>query len=203
LLKEIERCDEVKQARAVIARSSFTGEDRPNKSSAGQYESFANLETPVQRLKGIVGVIASTWEDTPVENNVQFQVNLQHIWPAVAIQRCLSADVSGVAISRGSTGGFGAVSYQAVEGFGGGVGGGKAEEGVIGDGDAEVSRLWPNKGRSLLTAEQQQTLRRAVLAVEREFNRTVEPGQSYAVDIEWVIEGKKLKIVQARVIVGA
>ena len=52
-------------------------------------------------------------------------------------------------------------------------------------------------------AQQQRQLREAVLKIEEEFNDVIEPGQAFAVDVEWAIEGGRLYIVQARVIVGA
>ncbi len=185
-----------------IARSSYTAEDRPNKSGAGQYESYAGLTTDYQRLRGIIGVITSGWGDVPVESNVQLEINLQHVWPAVVVQRCLVPAVSGVAVSRGKLGELGTVGYQAVSGQGGGVAGGSAEEGSIGETGAHVDRLFANKRKSLLTAEQQAQLRRAVLAIEAEFHQRLEKGQAYAVDVEWAIESGQLYILQARVIVG-
>lgn len=186
-----------------IARSSFTGEDRPNKSGAGQYESFANLKTSADRLDGIIGVITSAWEDTPVDNNVKFGIDLRHVWPSVVVQTCLAPSVSGVAVSRGPSGELGEVSYQAVKGFGGGVEGGKPEEGVIGAKKSERIRPYGSSSTSLLTPAQQTQLRKAILAIEAQFHASIEPGQAYAVDVEWALENGKLNIVQARVIVGA
>lgn len=183
-----------------IARSSFTGEDRPNKSGAGQYESFPDLRNDKERLEGIIGVIASSWGDRPVENNVQFQIDLREVWPSVLVQRSLRPSVSGVAVSRGPRGSLGEVSYQAVRGFGGGVAGGRPEEGVIREDGRREHRSAEGKRDSFLTAEQAKTLREAVLAIEREFHARIEPGKGYAVDVEWAIENEKLYIVQARVL---
>ena len=83
-----------------ITRSSFTGEDRPGKSGAGQYESFPHLKDPVSRVEGVIGVIESTWMPEPIENNVSDEINLQHIMPSVVVQHCLNPQHSGVMISR-------------------------------------------------------------------------------------------------------
>jgi rifampicin phosphotransferase len=194
LLKELHASDALASDAKWIARSSFTAEDRPNKSSAGQFESFPNLATDAARLRGIAGVIASMWKATPVENNLQMGIDLREVFPSVLMQRCLKPTVSGVAVSRGAKGELGEVSYQAVRGFGGGVGGGKAEEGV-------VKKDGATGKDSLLTPKQAALLREAVLAIEREFHEVIEPGKGYAVDVEWAIEDGKLHIVQARVIV--
>ncbi len=201
LLNELLLSADLEKYPSWIARSSFTCEDRPNKSGAGQYESFANLSTPAAQLRGIIGVIASAWGQTPIENNIQLEIDLRQVFPSVLVQRCLRPTVSGVAVSRGVNGELGEVSYQAVPGFGGGVGGGKAEEGVVGKNSAAMNRAFGTKRSSLLTAEQSAKLREAVLVIEREFQDAIEPGKGYAVDVEWAIEEGKLHIVQARVIV--
>jgi hypothetical protein len=184
----------------IIARSSFTGEDRPNKSGAGQYSSFPNLESAKERLEGIIGVIASAWNEGAVESNLSSGIALEQIWPSVVLQRCIAPTVSGVAISRGPKGGFGEVSYQAKPKFGGGVDGGAAEEGVLGSGEATLTRSFEGKSGSLLTKAQKDKLAKAVLAIEEEFNRSIEPGCQLAVDVEWAFEGNKLYILQARTI---
>lgn len=201
LLAELEQSADLKKYSSWIARSSFTGEDRPNKSGAGQYESYAQLSTPAARLRGVIGVIASAWGATPIENNLQLGIDLRHIFPSVLVQRCLKPTVSGVAISRGGRGELGEVSYQAVPGFGGGVAGGRAEEGVVGKSKVELTRNHGDRRNSLLSPEQAKQLREAVLIIEREFQETIEPGKGWAVDVEWAIEEGRLHIVQARVIV--
>lgn len=201
LLKELHASAELSGAKNWIARSSFTAEDRPNKSSAGQFESFANLSTAAARLRGIAGVIASMWKSTPIENNVQLGIDLAQVFPSVLVQSCLKPTASGVAVSRGGKGELAEVSYQAVRGFGGGVEGGKAEEGVVRARGAELSRNYKDAPKSLLTAAQAKQLREAVLAIEREFHEVIEPGKGYAVDVEWAIQDDVLHIVQARVIV--
>ena len=68
----------------------------------------------------------------PIENNVPDEINLQHIMPSVVVQHCLNPQHSGVMISRDIEHGTrGQVYYQLVKGFGGGVEGGKTEEGTI------------------------------------------------------------------------
>jgi hypothetical protein len=202
LLKQISAHPALAGKVPVIARSSFTGEDRPNKSGAGQYSSFPNLFTGEQRLEGIIGVIAATWNEGAIESNLASGIDLKQVWPSVVIQRCIQPTVSGVAISRGEHGGFGEVSYQAKPKFGGGVDGGPAEEGVVASGGASVRRSYGQESGSLLSAKQQDILRRAVLLIEEEFNRSVEPGQHHAVDVEWAFAGDKLHILQARTISG-
>jgi hypothetical protein len=174
-----------------ILRSSFTGEDRPYKSGAGQYDSFPNCRTGAERLLGLIGVIASAFNPGAVAGNQAAGIGPNEVWPSVLAQRSLDAQLSGVAISRGDKGGYGQVSYQAVKGTGGGVEGGPAEEGVLGQ-----------TPTNLLSPRLAAQLKAAVLAIERAFHTQIEPGQQHAVDVEWAVEKGQLYILQARVIVG-
>lgn len=174
-----------------ILRSSFTGEDRPYKSGAGQYDSFPNCRTGAARLDGLIGVIASAFNPGAVAGNQAAGIGPAEVWPSVLVQRSLSAQLSGVAVSRGDKGGFGQVSYQAVKGHGGAVEGGPAEEGVLGQTPSAI-----------LTPKLAAQLKAAVLAIERAFHTQIEPGQQHAVDVEWAVERGQLYILQARVIVG-
>lgn len=184
-----------------IARSSFTGEDRPGKSGAGQYESYPNLKDEVARIEGVIGVITSAWDSAPIENNVAEEVNLQHIMPSVVVQHCLKPDQSGVIISRDlDSGARGTVSYQLVKGFGGGVEGGKTEEGRINASGATVTVHYPGEEGGLVPAESLPQLRDIVLKTEQFFNDVVEPGKGHAVDMEVARVGGQWQIVQARVI---
>jgi phosphoenolpyruvate synthase/pyruvate phosphate dikinase len=200
LLKSMGADPALKGKEAWILRSSFTGEDRPNKSGAGQYSSFPNAFSARQRLEGLIGVIASMWNEGAVESNLGSGIKIEHVFPSVVVQKCLAPTVSGVAVSRGVHGGFGQVSYQAKPKFGGGVDGGAAEEGVLGRYESSLSSTYKGKSGSLLTRAQQEKLRAAILAIEELFEREIEPGQKHAVDVEWAFVGSKLHILQARVI---
>ncbi len=202
LLAQLSKLPGLKGKTPWILRSSFTGEDRPFKSGAGQYSSFPGCISAKQRLEGIVGVIASAWNEGAVESNLQSGIDLSKVWPSVVAQRCLAPTVSGVAVSRGVHGGFGEVSYQAKPKFGGGVDGGAAEEGVLRKDGATMASNYEDKAASLLTADQAETLRAAIMAIEAQFNTEVEPGQQFAVDVEWAFVGNELNILQARVITG-
>ena len=186
-----------------IARSSYTGEDRPGKSGAGQYESYPNLETPAERVKGIIGVLESAWDTEPVENNVNEEINLRHIMPSVVVQDCLDPDVSGVAVSKDrETQARGRVSYQLVRGFGGGVEGGAAEEGVIGRAGHQVNVTLDGAEAGLVSTEDLQSLRALVLKIERFFDEKIEPGKGHTVDVELARQGGQWKVVQARVLLA-
>ena len=184
-----------------IARSSYTGEDRPGKSGAGQYESFPNLKDPVARIQGIIDVIASNWDPEPIENNVAEEINLMHIAPSVVVQHCLKPEFSGVCISRDlDNGARGRVTYQLVKGFGGGVEGGKAEEGLLASSSQTVKVTYPGEQESLIDAAALKELREIVLETEKLFNDVIEPGKGHAVDMEVARENGQWFVVQARVI---
>lgn len=202
ILQQLAKHPGLKGKTPWILRSSFTGEDRPYKSGAGQYSSFPNCVSAKQRLDGLIGVIASAWNAGAVESNLASGIDLAHVWPSIVVQKCLQPTVSGVAVSRGETGGFGEVSYQAKPKFGGGVDGGAAEEGTLKKAGTSVSSLYKSNKASLLTASQQQKLRAAIMTIEEQFNNEIEPGKQFAVDVEWAFEGNQLHILQARVITG-
>ncbi len=185
-----------------IDRSTFTGEDRPGKSGAGQYESFPNLKNEVARIEGIVGVIGSTWDAAPVENNVAEEINLRHIMASCVVQHCLDPSISGVAVSRDlETGARGKATVQIVVGFGGGVEGGKAQEVVLGPaGSFQEKMQYPGRPDGLASKADLAELREIVLKVEKFFNDKVEPGKGHAVDMEVARVGDQWQIVQARVI---
>lgn len=191
-----------------ITRSSFTGEDRPGKSGAGQYESFPNLRNPVARMIGVAGVVESTWMPEPIENNVAEQFYLPFIGPTVVVQHCLAPDISGVMISRDiENGARGDVTFQLVHGFGGGVEGGKTTEGVIHQGKHEVKITNGEEGGKevdvmgiKVTDADMQKLREIVLETEKYFNEVIEKDKGHAVDMEVARVNGEWQIVQARVI---
>ncbi len=235
---------------SIIFRSSFTGEDRPGKSGAGQYESyvdrkianemlgkdkvdaeFAKLDAARHsgdpaalkkaleahnafmgpaRVKAAIGVVESTWMPEPVENNAAEQFFLKHIGPTVVVQACMTPDISGVMISRNvENGARNQVTFQLVKGFGGGVDGGKATEGVIKQGGAEVNHVDGTPadvdasvtvGGVPVSDADMQKLREIVLETEKFFHDVVEPGKGYAVDMEVARQNGEWRIVQARVI---
>ncbi len=236
------------QTGSVIFRSSFTGEDRPGKSGAGQYESYVdrkcanaiygkdivdaqfealanaratsdadvfaaalaahNAFLGPARIDAVIGVIESCWMPEPVENNVSEQFFLKHIGPTVVVQACLTPDVSGVMVSRDvDSGARNTVTFQLVHGFGGGVDGGKATEGIIGqqpvvrfvDGEPHAGGPVMVQGIEI-TNDDMLKLRDIVLETERFFQDTVEPGKGYAVDMEVARSGGAWQVVQARVI---
>jgi pyruvate, water dikinase len=201
LLAKLEKIPGLEGKTPWILRSSFTGEDRPNKSAAGLYDSVPNAISAKQRILGIVQVIASSFNPDAVKNNLEYGIDGSQVWPAVIVQRCLDAETSGVAVSRGNGGAFGDVAYQARRGFGGGVDREDSEEGIIGSrGNTIGAKLGD---RALLGAERSAQLREAVLAIERRFHETIEPGAGHAVDVEWVRSKGTLWVVQSRVFPSA
>lgn len=233
----------------IIFRSSFTGEDRPGKSGAGQYESYVDrkvangmlgkdvvdaqfdkLKAALQskdpakinkaraehdafmgpaRVVSAIGVIESTWMPEPIENNAAEQFFLKHIGPTCVVQACIDPDISGVMISRDlESGARNKVTFQLVKGFGGGVDGGKATEGVIGQTGSSVT-MTDGKAGSVnkvvvggieVSDKDMAVLRGLVLQTEKFFHDTIEPGKGYAVDMEVARQDGEWFIVQARVI---
>lgn len=237
------------QTGSIIFRSSFTAEDRPGKSGAGQYESyvdrkiandlfgkdvttaaFAALATaqatkdPAKikaafeahnafmgpaRVSSAIGVVESAWMPEPIENNVAEQFFLKHVGPTCVVQACMTPDISGVMISRDVDSGMrNQVTFQLVKGFGGGVDGGKATEGLIAKDRTNVAIVDGTAGNhgkvsvqgTIVSEADMQKLREIVLETERFFQDVVEPGKGHAVDMEVARQNGEWKIVQARVI---
>lgn len=237
------------QTGSIIFRSSFTAEDRPGKSGAGQYESYVDRKVANQlmgkeattkafdalaaaqatkdpkkiaaafeahnafmgpaRVASAIGVVESAWMPEPIENNVAEQFFLKHVGPTCVVQACMTPDISGVMISRDvENGARNQVTFQLVKGFGGGVDGGKATEGVITKDRTNVAivdGVAGNHGKvgvqgTIVDEKDMQKLREIVLETERFFMDTVEPGKGHAVDMEVARQDGEWKIVQARVI---
>lgn len=233
----------------IIFRSSFTGEDRPGKSGAGQYESYVDRKVANEmfgkdvvnqqfdklkaalatkddaviakaraahdafmgpaRVAAAIGVIESTWMPEPIENNAAEQFFLKHIGPTCVVQACIDPDISGVMISRDlESGARGKVTFQLVKGFGGGVDGGKATEGVIGHNGSNVTMTDGNAGNAdkvtvggiEVSEKDMAVLRSLVLETEKYFHDVIEPGKGHAVDMEVARQDGEWYIVQARVI---
>jgi hypothetical protein len=247
---------------SMIFRSSYTAEDRPGKSGAGQYESYvdrkvankmlgkavvdaqydklaaaqaradraeleggaarsaarADLEAAraahdafmgPPRVMSAIGVVESAWMPEPIENNVAEQFFLKHVGPTCVVQACMTPDISGVMISRNvESGARGQVTFQLVKGFGGGVDGGKATEGVITASGAQVAIVDGEAGRHdgvsvggiQVSAADMKKLREIVLETEKYFHDVIEQGKGHAVDMEVARQDGEWKIVQARVI---
>ena len=138
----------------------------------------------------------------PVENNVADEIFLKHIMPSVVMQHCLKPQHSGVMISRDIDHGTrNSVYYQLVKGFGGGVEGGKTEEGTISASGHRVKIRYPGEEDGLVDADALKELREIVLGTEQFFNEVVEPGKGYAVDMEVARVDDAWNVVQARVII--
>ena len=204
LLRSIEKANPaLKKERSWIARSAFTAEDRPFKSSAGQYDSFPALKTDAAKLKGIIGVVKSAWNKRAIDNTVAEQYNLRHIWPTIPIMKSIDAKKSGVMVTRDTETGYRrTISYQAVKGFGGGVDGGHAEEGKVSERGLSLSKLLPGTRRGIVTKRMGKQLYNAGMIMDKLFTKVVEPGKGYPLDMEWVVDKQtnKLWLVQARTI---
>ncbi|MEE8409297.1 MAG: PEP/pyruvate-binding domain-containing protein, partial [Myxococcota bacterium] len=202
LLVEMRRNPELSGDTPLIIRSSFSAEDRPFKSGAGQYDSFPNRKTDAEILEAVMGVIASYWQEAPIENNVTQEYNLEHIAPAVGINKSLHAKYSGVMFSRARDGKRRTAAYQAVEGFGGGVEEGKTEMGELTKDGNKLERTIPGLDKSIIDPGIEKELWEMAMEVEKFFHEQVEAGKGFAVDIEWVYDedDEKLYIVQARTV---
>lgn len=186
----------------VIVRSSGSAEDRPGKSDAGVALSVGAVRSKHALTRAMADVVAATWSERSLEAQRRAGVPMRRVWPALLVQSDLSARalLSGVAMSRGRDGAYGAISYQCVRGAGGAVAavrggaGAGVTEGFISPVEHAIVR-----GAPLLSQARARALGRAVLAIEAAFHEVIEPGQGHAVDVEWLFDRQGLVIVQARV----
>lgn len=187
---------------SLIARSNFSGEDRPYKNGAGLYDSTPHCRTRDELLAGIIDVIVGAWGSAAIEANVAEEVILRHIRAGVVIQGCVSdAAVSGVFLSRNlDNGARGEVKVAMVPGFGCGVDGRRQEEGIMGARDYCASVTLAGHAAGLLDVETLAQARELVLAIEELFDDRLEPGAGHAVDVEMVHADSYWWIVQARVL---
>ncbi|MCB1195667.1 HPr family phosphocarrier protein [bacterium] len=80
----------------VIARSSTNAEDLPGYAGAGVYESFPDLRTFEDLLRGIKQVYASVWSERAYNNRVENGITHQDVYPAILVQEMIYARYSGV-----------------------------------------------------------------------------------------------------------
>lgn len=183
--KEVEQeilhaAHEIAAGAPLAARSSATVEDLAGTSFAGQYRSYLSLESDADVLRSVRLVWASLWHPAPCAYRRAHGVDESQIAMAVLLMRMVPSVQAGVAFTRDPQGAEG-VRVEAVEGLG--------EQLVSGDvtphawvvtsssGGADVPDVVPNVAR-------------VAQAIEGTFGMPM--------DVEWVWDGARLWIVQAR-----
>lgn len=201
--------------KGVFARSSTNSEDLPNFSGAGLYTSVPNVRDDIVLLEAIKTVWASLWNYEAYEARESFGINHSAVYPAVLIQQGMNADSAGVLIT---TNPFDkddprSVYINAKRGLGiRVVEGRRVPEQLIFNPRTSAVRVLTRSGddtmmtfderggvremkieteRVVLTDSAVRRLARAALQVEKVFG-----GRDQ--DIEWLIIGNRIYIVQSR-----
>lgn len=201
--------------KGVFARSSTNSEDLPNFSGAGLYTSVPNLRDDQSLLEAIKTVWASLWNYEAYEARESFGINHSAVYPAVLIQEAMNADAAGVLITTNifNREDRASVYVNAKRGLGiRVVEGRRVPEQLIFNPKTGAVRVLTRSGddtmlsfderggvreikidldRAVLTDAIVQRLARAALQIERVFG-----GRDQ--DIEWLIIGNRIYIVQSR-----
>jgi hypothetical protein len=206
--------------RGVFVRSSTNAEDLPGFNGAGLYDTVPNVVGREALGAAIKTVWASLWNLRAVEERSAFGIDHRQVYAAVLVQIGVNASAAGVLVStnlwdRSDDAGF---TINAKFGLGMRVvEGQKVPEQIIfdasNDGTKIISRsddpvmlVFDDKGgiKEVPTPNggvilTQERAKRLVTAVEK-FVPLFKRGT--VLDVEWVLEGEKVWIVQARPYVG-
>ncbi|MEZ4367378.1 MAG: PEP/pyruvate-binding domain-containing protein [Kofleriaceae bacterium] len=205
--------------RGVFVRSSTNAEDLPGFNGAGLYDTVANVVGKDAIGEAIKTVWASLWNLRAVEERTAFGIDHRQVFAGVMIQVGVKATAAGVLVStnlwdRSDLDGF---TINAKWGLGMRVvEGQKVPEQIIfdatNDGTKIISRSddpvmlvfdehgglreVPSPGGGVILSEER--AKRLVTAVRR----FMPLFRAKVLDVEWVLEGERFWIVQARPYVG-
>lgn len=208
------------EKKGVFARSSTNSEDLPNFSGAGLYTSVPNVKSDAALEEAIKTVWASLWNYEAYEARESAGLNHSAVYPSVLVQEGINADAAGVMITTDpfNAENKGAIYLNAKRGLGIRVVEGRrvAEQilyqprsGAIKvltrsdddtmlkfDTNGGVQEVKIEANRAVLTNDLIKRLAQAALQIKRTFN-----GRDQ--DIEWLVVGKQIYIVQSRPYVRA
>jgi rifampicin phosphotransferase len=202
-------------ARGVFVRSSSNSEDLPNFSGAGLYSSVPNARTDEQIIEGIKTVWASLWNFEAYEARERALVDHSKVYMAVLVQEGINADSAGVMITTDpfDRANRDAIYISAKRGLGIRVVEGQriAEQVIFRPRAQAVQVLTRSEEDSLLTFDERGGVREIPITGERNVltDAMVRRLASVAAqierifggrdqDIEWVVRGNQIYIVQSR-----
>jgi len=205
--------------KGLFVRSSSNAEDLPDFSGAGLYSTVPNVRGEEQVIEAIKTVWASLWNFEAYEARERAGIDHAKVYMAVLVQEGINADSAGVMITTDpyDRDNKGAVYISAKRGLGIKVVEGKkvAEQvifrprsnsvRVLTRSDEESLLTFDERGgvkevsltgeRAVLTDDMVRRLARAGMLVKRIFGNREQ-------DIEWVIMGGQIFIVQSRPFIG-
>ena len=206
--------------KGVFVRSSTNAEDLPGFNGAGLYDTVANVRGKAALGLAVKTVWASLWNLRAVEERTVFGIDHRQVYAAVLVQIGVPASAAGVLVSKNlwderDGDGF---TINAKWGLGMKVvEGQKVPEQIIFDATNDGTRILsrsddttmlvfdPAGGLKEIPVPASEIIltearaKRLVAAVQQ-FNPLFPPG--VPLDVEWVLEGETMWIVQARPFVG-
>ncbi len=209
--------------KGVFVRSSTNAEDLPGFNGAGLYDTVANVVGKAALGEAIKTVWASLWNLRAVEERSAFGIDHRQVYSAVLIQIGVSATAAGVLVSKNLFDPRDDDGYTINAKWGLGmrvVEGQKVPEQIIfdatNDGTKIISRA---DDPTMLVFDAHGGIKEmqvptgedgsGVILTEARAKRLVEQVRAFAslfpagpLDVEWVLEGEKVWIVQCRPYIG-
>lgn len=203
----------------VFVRSSTNAEDLKGFNGAGLYDSVPNVKTNAALEEAIKKVWASVWNERAVNERSFVGIDHRQVYPAVLIQTGVNATAAGVLLTT-DIWGHNPNTYFINAKWGLGmrvVEGQKVPEQVLYDANNHGTRIISRSsestmlvfdeengvreiptpaGNTILTEARARRLGDAVGAIIPLFSKET------PLDVEWVLDGEKIWIVQARPYVG-
>jgi hypothetical protein len=206
--------------KGVFVRSSTNAEDLPGFNGAGLYDTVPNVVGRDNLGSAIKTVWASLWNLRAVEERSAFGIDHRQVYAAVMIQIGVNASAAGVLVStnlwdRSDSDGF---TINAKFGLGMRVvEGQKVPEQIIFDASNDGTKIISRSDDPVMLVfdanggiKEVPTPDGGVILTEARAKRLVTAVQKFlplwrkgtVLDVEWVLEGEKIWIVQARPYVG-
>lgn len=205
--------------KGVFVRSSTNAEDLPGFNGAGLYDTVANVVGKKALGEAMKTVWASLWNLRAVEERSAFGIDHRQVYSAILIQVGVSATAAGVLVSKNLFDPRDADGYTINAKWGLGmrvVEGQKVPEQIVfdatNDGTKIISRaddpvmlVFDDKGG----IKEVKVPGAGVILTEARAKRLVEQVRAFAplfppgpLDVEWVLEGETVWIVQCRPYIG-
>lgn len=205
--------------KGVFVRSSTNAEDLPGFNGAGLYDTVANVVGKAALGEAMKTVWASLWNLRAVEERTAFGIDHRQVYSAVLIQVGVSATAAGVLVSKNLFDPRDDDGYTINAKWGLGmrvVEGQKVPEQIIfdatNDGTKIISRA---DDPTMLVFDEKGGIKEkavpggGVILTEERAKRLVDQVRAFAsvfppgpLDVEWVLEGEKVWIVQCRPYIG-
>ena len=206
--------------KGVFVRSSTNAEDLPGFNGAGLYDTVANVRGKAALGEAVKTVWASLWNQRAVDERALFGIDHRQVYAAVMIQVGVAATAAGVLVSTNlwderDDDGF---TINAKWGLGMRVvEGQKVPEQIIFDATNDGTKIISRADDATMLVfdpagglEEVQVPAGEVILTEARAKRLVKAVQQFIplfpagapLDVEWVLEGETIWIVQARPYVG-